>query len=253
MTNLNNTEHMRQLIQLVESHTANGLAEATGYAYTQDQLSDIKQQIIDYRNQGWTDQEISELMSKSQNWVANMVNKYFPDLRKLTPLALAATDAYKAKVAQEFQQGDITINQLAQTHGVGPNTVKRWLEDKLGQQEVARLQALYAKPDRKWTQLEKDWVADQYRQGTGPTAIAAIFMKNIDTQPPGTEDMTANNVSGMLFNLPNYQELKSQFQANRHLRRQPQPFTRKIRRPGQPGDTPGGQLNPAVGRVYPRS
>ena len=253
MTNLNNTEHMRQLIQLVESHTANGLAEATGYAYTQDQLAKIKQQIIDYRKQGCTDQKISERMGKSQNWVATMVNKYFPDLRKQTHLGLLATDDDKAAMAREFQQGNITIKQLARRHDISPDTLKRWLETELGQEEVARLQALYAKPDRNWTQQEKEWAADQYRQGTGPTAIAAIFMKNIDTQPLGTEEMTNQQVSRMLFRLPNYQELKSQFQANRHLRRQPQPFTRKIRRPGQPGDTPGGQLNPSVGRVYPRS
>lgn len=252
MTNLNNTEHMRQLIQLVESHEKNGLAEAEGYAYTQDQLADIKQQIINYRNEGWTDREISELMGKEQSWVAKQVWRYFPDLRKKTHLALAVTDADKAAMAQEYQKGNITLRQLAQTYGVGHMAVKRWLEDKLGQQEVARLQALYKNPDRNWTQDEKDWAADQYRQGTGSTAIAAIFMKNIDRQPPGTEEMTHNHVSSMLFRLPNYQELKSQFQANRHLRRQPEPFTRKIRRPGQPGDTPGGQLNPSVGRVYPR-
>ena len=255
MTNLNNTEHMRQLIQLVESHTANGLAEAVrgGWnAYTKDQLDNIKQQIINYRNQGKTDQEISERMGKSQNWVAVMVNRYFPDLRKQTHLALAATDDYKAAMAREYQQGNITIKQLAQKHGITREVVKRWLDTELGQEEVARLQTLYLKPDRNWTQLEKDWVADQYRSGTGPTAIAAIFMKNIDTQPLGTEEMTDKQVSHMLANLPNYQELKSQFQANRHLRRPPKPSTRKIRRPSQPGDAPGGQLNPSVGRVYPR-
>jgi len=255
MTDLNNTEHMRQLIQLVESHTANGLAEAgqsVWNAYTKDQLADIKQQIIDYRNQGWTDTKISELMGKSQDWVAMMVLRHFPDLRKRTPLALAATDADKTQMAQEFQKGNITLRQLAKKYEISPRAVKHWLEDKLGQQEVARLQALYAKPDRKWTQDEKDWVEDQYRQGIGPLAIATVFMKNIDTQPLGTEEMTDKQVSNMLKVLPNYQELKSQFQANRHLRRQPEPFTRKIRRPSQPGDTPGGQLNPSVGRVYPR-
>jgi hypothetical protein len=114
------------------------------------------------------------------------------------------------------------------------------------------LQALYIKPDRNWTQEEKTWAANQYRQGTGPLSIAAIFMKNIDSQPPGTEEMTGQHVSSMLKSLPNYQELKSQFQANRNLHREPKPFTRKIRRPSQPGDAPGGQLNPSVGRVYPR-
>ena len=252
MTNLNNTEHMRQLIQLVESHTANGLAEATGYAYTQDQLAKIKQQIINYRNQGKTDREISERMGKKPGWVANIVNRHFPDLRKQTYLGLAAKDDDKEKMSQEFQQGDITINQLAKKHGISFEALKHWLELKLGQEEVARLQALYAKPDRNWTQQEKDWAADQYRQGTGPLAIAAIFMKNIDTQPLGTEEMTGKHVSDMLKSLPNYRELQSQFQANRHLRRPPKPSTRKIRRPSQPGDTPGGQLNPSVGRVYPR-
>ncbi|NBR25101.1 MAG: hypothetical protein EBU08_15270, partial [Micrococcales bacterium] len=174
MTDLNNTEHMRQLIQLVESHTANGLAEAKGYAYTQDQLAAIKQQIINYRKQGWTDRKISEVMGKGLNWVAHMVNKYFPDLRKQTHLGLAATDDYKAAMAQEFQQGNITINQLAQKHGINKEVVKRWLETELGKEEVARLQALYTSPDRNWTQEEKDWVKDQYRSGTGPTAIAAI-------------------------------------------------------------------------------
>ena len=253
MTNLNNTEHMRQLIQLVESHTANGLAEAGGYAYTQDQLADIKQQIIDYRNQGLTDTEISELLGKQKNWVAKQVARHFPDLRKQTHLGLAATDAYKTAIAREYQQGNITIKQLARKHGISPIALQGWLETELGQQEVARLIALYTAPDRKWTQEEKDWAEDQYRQGTGQTAIAAIFMKNIDTQPPGTEEMTRDHVKSMLRSLPNYQELKSQFQANRHLRRPPEPFTRKIRRPSQPGDTPGGQLNPSVGRVYPRS
>jgi DNA-binding transcriptional MerR regulator len=233
MTNLNNTEHMRQLIQLVESHTANGLAEATGYAYTQDQLAKIKQQIIDYRKQGCTDQKISELMGKSQNWVATMVNKYFPDLRKQTHLGLLATDDDKAAMAREFQQGNITIKQLAKKHGISFDALKHWLELKLGQEEVARLQALYTSPDRNWTQLEKDWVADQYQSGTGPTAIAAIFMKNIDTLPLGTEEMTDQQVSRMLFRLPNYQELKSQFQANRHLRRQPEPFTTWVYRAGR--------------------
>ena len=253
MTNLNNTEHMRQLIQLVESHTANGLAEANYDAYTQDQLGKIKQQIIDYRKEGWTDREISELMGRQQNWVAGIVRTHFRDLLKRTPLALAVTDADKAAMAQEFQKGNITIKQLAQTHGINHNALKRWLEDKLGQQEVARLQALYKKPDRKWTQEEKDWVVDQYRQGTGPTAIAAIFMKNIDSQPPGTEEMTGKHVSGMLECLPNFRELQSQYQSNKNLHREPEPFTAKIRRPSQPGDAPGGQLNPRVGRVYPRS
>ena len=256
MTNLNNTEHMRQLIQLVESHQNNGLAEAGrgGWnAYTKDQLDNIKQQIINYRNQGWTDRKISERMGKRQSWVAGMVRDYFPDLRKHTQGALAKTDADKVAMAREYQQGNITMTQLARRHDISPDTLKRWLETELGQEEVARLKALYDKPDRNWTQDEEEWVEDQYRQGTGPLAIAAIFMKNIDRQPLGTEEMTDKHVSNMLRSLPNYQELKSQFQANRHLRRQPQPFTRKIRRPGQPGDTPGGQLNPSVGRVYPRS
>ena len=255
MTNLNNTEHMRQLIQLVESHTANGLAEVRGRGptYTQDQLADIKQQIIDYRKEGWTDRDISELMGKYPTWVSVMVAKHFRDLLKRTPWGLAVTDADKAAMAREFQQGNKTILQLAQTHGVDHHAVKHWLELKLGQEEVARLQALYMKPNRKWTQDEKDWVVDQYRQGTGPLAIAAIFMKNIDSQPPGNEEMTGKHVSGMLRYLPNFRELQSQYQANKNLSREPEPFTRKIRRSSQPGDAPGGQLNPSVGRVYPRS
>ena len=253
MTNLNNTERMRQLIQLVESHTANRLVEAEVYTYTQDQLTDIKQQIIKYRKEGWTDRDISELMGKSQNWVGNIVYKYFPDLRKQTHLGLAATDDDKAAMAQEFQQGNITIIQLAKKHGISFEALKHWLETKLGQEEVTRLMARYKSPTRNWTQDEKTWVVDQYRQGTGPLAIAAIFMKNIDSQPPGTEEMTDKHVSNMLSRLPNYQELKSQYQANKNLSREPEPFTRKIRRSSQPGDAPGGQLNPSVGRVYPRS
>ena len=229
MTNLNNTEHMRQLIQLVESHILDRLAEA----YTQDQLAKIKQQIIDYRKQGWTDREISERMGKKPGWVANIVYKYFPDLRKQTHWGLAATDDDKEKMSQEFQQGNITIKQLAKKHGISFEALKHWLELKLGQEEVARLQALYTSPDRNWTQKEKEWAADQYRQGTGPLAIATIFMKNIDTQPLGTEEMTNQQVSRMLFRLPNYQELKSQFQANRHLRRQPEPFTTWVYRAGR--------------------
>ena len=252
MTKLNNTEHMRQLIQLVESHEKNGLAEVRGPTYTQDQLEKIKQQIIDYRNEGWTDREISELMGKSQYWITIMVGRHFPDLRKRTPWGLAVTDADKTQMAQEFQQGNITIKQLAKTHGIAHTALKRWLDTELGQQEVARLMALYKKPNRNWTQKEKDWVADQYRQGTGPLAIAAIFMKDIDRHPPGTEEMTAMDVSNILASLPNYQELKRQYQANRNLHREPEPFTRKIRRSSQPGDAPGGQLNPSVGRVYPR-
>ena len=220
---------MRQLIQLVESHANNGLAEA----YTQDQLAKIKQQIIDYRNEGWTDREISKRMGKYPTWVSVMVYNHFPDLRKQTHLGLAATDDDKAAMSREFQNGNITLRQLAQTHGVGPTAVKRWLEDKLGQQEVARLQALYTKTDRNWTQDEKSWAADQYRQGTGPLAIAAVFMKNIDRQPLGTEEMTDKQVSNMLSYLPNYQELKSQFQANRHLRREPEPFTTWVYRAGR--------------------
>jgi transcriptional regulator with XRE-family HTH domain len=248
MTNLNNTEHMRQLIQLVESHILDRLAET----WSQDQLAKIKQQIIDYRKEGWTDREISERMGKEPKWVATMVYNHFPDLRKQTKLALAAKDDDKEKISQEFQQGNITIKQLAKKNGIDGKTVKHWLEDKLGKEEVARLQALYTSPDRNWTQEEKDWVEDQYRSGIGPTAIAAIFMKNIDRLPPGTEEMTDRHVNSMLKGLPNFRELQSQFQANRNLRRKPKPFTRKISRPGQPGDAPGGQLNPAVGRVYPR-
>jgi len=253
MTNLNNTEHMRQLIQLVESHTANGLAEASrgGWnAYTKDQLADIKQQIIDYRNKGKTDREISQLMDKSQNWVAGMVRDYFPDLRKRIPLARAATDADKVTMAQDFQQGNTTLTRLAKKHDISMDTVKRWLETELGQEEVARLQALYGKkPDRNWTQEEKDWAEDQYRQGTGPLAIAAIFMKNIDTQPLGTEEMTDKHVSNMLGRLPNYRELQSQFQANRHLRRQPEPFTAWIYRAGRPNRT-GRKTDWPRGRGY---
>jgi hypothetical protein len=234
MSLFNNTEHMRQLIQLVESHTANGLAEANYDAYTQDQLDNIKQQIIDYRNEGLTDREISQRMGKTNlGWVTNIVGKRFPDLRKQTMLGLAVTDLDKTQMAQEFQKGNITILQLAQTHGVGHTTVKRWLEDELGQQEVARLRALYRKPNRKWTQDEKDWVVDQYRQETGPLAIAAIFMKNIDTQPPGTEEMTADHVNGKLRSLPNYRELQSQYIANRNLRREPEPFTTWVYRAGR--------------------
>ena len=153
MTNLNNTEHMRKLIQLVESHENNGLAEARGPTYTQDQLEKIKQQIIHYRKEGWTDQEISQRMGKYPKWVSDMVQDHFPDLRKRIPLARAATDDYKTEIAQEFKKGK-TILQLAKQHGIGEHTVKRWLEDKLGKDEVARLQALYRKPDRNWTQDE---------------------------------------------------------------------------------------------------
>ena len=249
MTNLNNTEHMRQLIQLVESHTANGLAEDIHNAYTQDQLAKIKQQIIDYRNEGWTDLEISELMGKGRNWVGAMVSRHFPDLRKQTHLGLAATDADKAAMAKEFQQGNITLRQIAKKYEISASTVKRWLEHELGQQEVDKLQALYAKPDRKWTQQEKDWVADQYRQGTGPTAIAAIFMKNIDSQPPGTEEMTGKHVSSMLEYLPNYRELQSQYQANRNLRRDPEPFTTNVYRAGVI-DPKGRKTDWQVGRGY---
>ena len=233
MSLFNNTEHMRQLIQLVESHENNGLAEASGYAYTQDQLAAIKQQIIDYRNQGKTNREISELMGKKPLWVTIIVSRYFPDLRKRTPLALAATDDDKIAMAQEFQQGNITMQQLAKKHGISFDALKRWLEDELGKEEVARLQALYIKSDRKWTQGEKDWAAEQYAQGVGQTAIAAIFMKNIDRHPPGTEEMTKDHVHHMLSYLPNFRELQSQFQANRHLRREPEPFTAWIYRAGR--------------------
>jgi hypothetical protein len=252
MTNLNNTEHMRQLIQLVESHTANGLAEAGrgGWnAYTKDQLDNIKQQIIDYRNQGWTDQEISERMGKDPKWVANMVSRHFRDLLKQTPLGLLVTALDKTQMAQEFQQGNITIQQLAKKHGVSHPSMKDWLETKLGQQEVARLQALYTKPDRNWTQNEKSWAVDQYRQGTGPAAIAAIFMTNIDREPPGTEEMTGKHVSDMLKSLPNYRELQSQFQANRHLRRKPEPFHTWIYRAGRI-DPEGRNPDWPVGQGY---
>jgi len=250
MTNLNNTEHMRQLIQLVESHEKNRLAEAArNDAYTPEKLANIKQQIIDYRKEGWTDREISELMGKQQNWVADIVRTHFPDLRKRTPLGLAVTALDKTQMAQEFQKGNITIKQLAKKHEVSHTAVKRWLEDELGQQEVARLQALYTTPDRKWTQDEKDWAVDQYRQGTGPASIAAIFMKNIDTHPPGTEDMNRYHVSHMLQNLPNYQELQSQFQANKNLRREPEPFTAKIYRAGRI-DPEGRKTSWTMGRGY---
>jgi lambda repressor-like predicted transcriptional regulator len=234
MTNLNNTEHMRKLIQLVESHENNGLAEAaTDNAYTQDQLADIKQQIIGYRKEGWSDKDTSELMGKSRDWVSTMVKRHFRDLLQRTHLALAVTDADKVAMAQEYQKGNITIQQLAKKHDISKDTLKSWLETKLGQEEVARLQALYTTPDRKWTQDEKDWVADQYRQGTGPLAIAAIFMKNIHTQPPGTEEMTRRHVANMLTHLPNYRELQSQYIANQNLRREPEPFTTKIYRAGR--------------------
>ena len=233
MTNLNNIEHMRQLIQLVESHENNGLAEAIHDAYTQDQLEDIKKQIIDYRKEGLTDREISQRMGKPNlGWVTNIVGKRFPDLRKQTMLGLAVTDLDKTQMAQEFQKGNLTIKQLAKTHRVSRDAVQRWLEAQLGQQEVARLQALYRKPNRNWTQEEKDWVVDQYRQGTGPLAIAAIFMKNIDTQPPGTEEMTPQHISDMLRDFPNYRELQSQFKANKNLHREPEPFTTTIYPPG---------------------
>ena len=249
MTNLNNTEHMRQLIQLVESHEKNGLAEAIHDAYTPEQLEDIKQQIIDYRNEGWTDREISELMGKAQDWVAGMVKRHFRDLLKRTPLGRAVTDLDKTQMAQEFQQGKVTIKQLAKKHAVSHTAMKAWLDTELGQQEVARLQALYAKPDRKWTQEEKDWVADQYRQGTGLTAIAAIFMKNIDRLPPGTEEMTDKQVSSMLRSLPNYQELKHQYQDNKNLHREPEPFSTKIYRAGRI-DPQGRKTDWTVGRGY---
>ena len=239
---------MRQLIQLVESHQNNGLAEAN--AYTKDQLDNIKQQIIDYRNEGWTDTEISQLMGKTNlAWVTNIVGKRFPDLRKNTYLALAAKDADKEKISQEFQQGNITIKQLARKHSISPRAVKHWLEDKLGKEEVARLQALYTSPDRNWTQEEKDWAEDQYRQGTGPLAIAAVFMKNRDRLPLGTEEMTDKHVSNMLFRLPNYRELQSQFQANRHLRREPEPFTTWVYRAGRI-DPQGRKTDWPRGRGY---
>ena len=250
MTNPSNTERMRQLIQLVESHENNGLAEATTRnAYIQDQLAKIKQQIIDYRNEGWTDREISELMGKDQQWVAIMVQRHFRDLLKRTPLALAVTNLDKTQMAQEFQKGNITILQLAQTYGVSRDAVQRWLEAELGQEEVARLQASYKSPARNWTQKEKDWVADQYANGVGHTAIAAIFMKNIDRQPPGTEEMTGKQVANMLKILSNYQELKSQYQANRHLSREPEPFTTKIYRAGRI-DPEGRKTDWRVGRGY---
>lgn len=247
MTNLNNTEHMRQLIQLVESQGS--IEEVRGPNYTQDQLADIKKQIVGYRKEGWTDREISELMGKNTPWVATMVKRYFRDLVKRTPLALAVTDLDKTQMAQEFQKGQVTIHQLANQHGITDKAVKSWLEDELGQQEVARLMARYKSPTRKWTQEEKDWVVDQYTHGTGSTAIAAIFTKNIHTQPPGTEEMTRRHVANMLTHLPNFRELQSQYQANRNLRREPEPFTTWIYRAGRINPE-GRKTDWPVGRGY---
>ena len=119
----------------------------------------------------------------------------------------------------------------------------------MGQQEVARLQASYRSPARNWTQEEKDWVADQYAKGVGHAGIAALFMKNIDRQPPGTEEMTGRQVANMLQLLPNYQELKHQYQDNKNLHREPEPFSTKIYRAGRI-DPQGRKTDWTVGRGY---
>ena len=101
MTNLNNTEHMRQLIQLVESHTANGLAEANYDAYTQDQLGKIKQQIIDYRKEGWTDREKGD---------ATLTKEQFEEIRKSSQKLSPITD-YSNGVFMEIPNfGLISLN-----------------------------------------------------------------------------------------------------------------------------------------------
>ena len=164
-------------------------------------------------------------------------------------LGLAVTDLDKTQMAQEFQKGNLTIKQLAKTHRVSRDAVQRWLEAQLGQQEVARLQASYRSPARNWTQEEKDWVADQYAKGVGHAGIAALFMKNIDRQPPGTEEMTGRQVANMLQLLPNYQELKHQYQDNKNLHREPEPFSTKIYRAGRI-DPQGRKTDWTVGRGY---
>jgi len=61
--------------------------------------------------------------------------------------------------------------------------------------------------------------------------------------------MTGKQVANMLKRLPNYQELKSQFQANKNLHREPEPFTTWVYRAGVI-DPEGRKTDWTVGRGY---
>jgi hypothetical protein len=242
MSLFNNTEHMRQLIQLVESHIE--LQEVIK-APTPEERKLIRQ----YRQEGKSNTEIDQLLNKTKHWTAMTISNYMRDLLQRSTKGLTVTDVDKEQMSQEFQQGKSSINQIAKKHGIAGRTLQKWLIADLGQEEVARLQARYTSPDRKWTQKEKDWAAEQYANGVGPAAIAAVFMKNIDRLPPGTEEIDRRDVHHMLSYLPNYQELKNQYQSNKNLRREPAPFTTTIYRAGRI-DPEGRQPDWRVGKGY---
>jgi hypothetical protein len=133
---------------------------------------------------------------------------------------------------KQFQAGQ-SLSQIAKSYGIAQPTVTSYLNARLGPDEVQRIITQYSKHDRNWTPEEKAWAAEQYAMGVGPTSIAAIFNKNLDKMPPGTEEMTDNQVTGMMQNLPNYRELQSQFQANRNLHREPELATTTFWRAGR--------------------
>lgn len=234
---------------LAESHIsyARKIAEG-GPGPTPEKLAAIKQQILDYRKEGWNDRDISELMGKNSHWVSQVIHRYFPDLRQLDLIARAVTDDDKAAMEKQFRAGQ-NLNQIAKSYGIDSTTVKRYLDVRLGKGEVQRIVSQYMKPDRKWTPEEKAWAAEQYAIGVGPTAIASIFNKTLDKQPSGTEEMTKAHVTGMMKWLPNFRELQRQYQANKNLHREPELFTTKIYRAGRI-DPEGRKTDWSVGRGY---
>jgi len=197
-----------------------------------------EQQLIrQYRQEGWNNSDIDELMGKTKNWTSQVISAYMPDLLQRTHVARLLTPQDVEDMWKRLKELK-NLDAVAQEYGVASSTVRARLDAKHGEEEVD-----------KWVRIaipfsddDKRTIKQMYASGMGQTSIAAKL------DPPRSSGSVAGFIS--LLPEPEKSELKAQYLANRALKKSPKAAITKRTRPGQIGADTSLGTDWRVGKGY---
>ena len=212
------------------------MQETAGKPPTPEEAKLIRQ----YREEGWNNTEIDQLLGKPKYWTSHIIRDHMRDLIQRTPVGRLLTPQDEQQMMDRLRSGR-NIPQIADEFGIARTTVVDRLALRFGKDEVYQ----YVREHIPFTDEEKQTIKGLYASGVGPTSIAAILSKSAGKTRSGS------SVSNFFHRMaePERTQLRNQHLANRDLKRQPQAATTNVYKAGR--IDPGGKgTDWTVGRGY---
>ncbi len=208
------------------------LQEAAPKAPTPQEQAQIRQ----YRQEGWNNIEIDELLGKPKNWTSAVIGHYMRDLMQRTLVGNLLT-AQDEEEMMDLLKKTKNLRAVGQEFGISDRTVRNRLDARFGKEAVEK----WVTKHIPFTEEDITTIKQMYASGVSATSIAAKLRPR---RHPAV-------VTKLLLRLPEPErsELRAQYQANASLEKSPQAATAKVYRAGRMDPTNRG-LDWGIGKGY---